>query len=146
MQQKMTLGWEEAERVIATVFEAAKKAGCFQAVAVVDNHGDIICSARMDGASPRSQRSSLRKAYTAAVMGMDTPGVKKWWQERGFAHGDWNGPQLTTMPGGLAVVYDGQVVGALGVAGGNAVLQEVDSAALALQALGEGFDHRPGSS
>ena len=77
MIPQLSLGPEEAQRAIAAVFDQAKKDGRPVAVAVVDNHGELIASARMDGAHARVLRHAIRKAYTAAVMGRDTLAFKK---------------------------------------------------------------------
>jgi len=53
---------------------------------------------------------------------------------------------LTTLPGGLCVVHDGKVVGAIAVSGGGSTgssggTSDWDFAEVAFQALGPGFSH-----
>jgi len=113
---------------------------------VVDRTGELIGCARMDGRAPRFLKAAHRKAYTAAVFEMDTNGVMKFWKRqeddghRGPA--DWNDPMLTTLPGGLCVVHDGKVVGAIAVSGGGSTgssggTSDWDFAEVAFQALGQ---------
>ena len=56
MLPQLSLGLDEAQRAIAAVFEQAKLDGRAVAVAVVDNHGELIACARMDGAHARVLR------------------------------------------------------------------------------------------
>jgi len=97
MVPQLSLGLEEAQRAIAAVFDQAKKDGRAVAVAVVDNHGDLITCARMDGAHARVLRHAIRKAYTAAVMGRDTLAFKKDMQDAGRSLIDYGDTSLTTL-------------------------------------------------
>ena len=117
MVPQLSLGLEEAQRAIAAVFDQAKKDGRPVAVAVVDNHGDLITCARMDGAHARVLRYAIRKAYTAAVMGRDTVAFKKDIQDAGRSLSDYGDPLLTTLQGGLVVRSGNQIVGAIASGG-----------------------------
>ena len=142
MLTQKSLGMEEAQRVIAGVVQAARDGNRTMAAVVVDNHGDVIASVRMDGAPPRFLGTAHRKAYTAAVMGRNTTGLKQWWKDTDGGHGDWNDRMLTTLSGGLTVLIGSEVVGGIGVGGGNNVTRDPDVAATGLRALGEGFRSR----
>ena len=149
MQQLRSLGLAEANRVIESVLAHARVGGYRGvAVVVVDKGAAIISGQRMDGLARRYFDSAYRKAYTAAAMERDTAAVRVFWQEqqsRGHqGPGDWNDPMLTTLPGGLSVVLDGEVVGGIGVAGGGVTGDFSDDAfaLVGLKALGEDFSHR----
>ena len=89
------------------------------AFAVADHRGEMIATARMDGAHPRILTHSVRKAYTAAVMCRHTLSFRQDLEER---HGDldqWGDPRLTTLPGGLVVHSGHFVVGLVGAGGGG---------------------------
>ena len=133
--QQRYLSWSEAERAVATVFEEAGKDQRPMSVAVVDNHGELIAAGRMDGSPARVLRHSIRKAYTAAVMGRDTLKFKQDLRERDGNLDEWGDSNLTTLQGGLVVIVDGQVVGALGV-GGNTSARDQEVALIALRAMG----------
>ena len=135
MVPQLSLGLEEAQRAIAAVFEQAKKDGRPVAVAVVDNHGDLITCARMDGAHARVLRYAIRKAYTAAVMGRDTVAFKKDIQDAGRSLSDYGDPLLTTLQGGLVVRSGNQIVGAI-ASGGSPRQRDVEMAQIGLNALG----------
>jgi glc operon protein GlcG len=147
MLVQRSLSLDEAQRVIATVVDDARRKNWRIAVVVVDRAGDLIACARMDGRAARFVKAAHRKAYTAAVFEMDTSGVMKFWkrqEEQGHrAAADWNDPMLTTLPGGVCAVHAGKVVGAIGVSGGGggAGTQDWDFAEVAFRGLGEGFSH-----
>ncbi len=101
MLPQLSLGLEEAQRAIAAVFEQAKKDGRAVAVAVVDNHGELIACARMDGAHARVLRYAIRKAYTAATMGRDTVAFKKDIQDAGRTLSDYGDSSLDDVAGRL---------------------------------------------
>jgi glc operon protein GlcG len=134
MVPQLSLGLEEAQRAIAAVFDQAKKDGRAVAVAVVDNHGDLITCARMDGAHARVLRHAIRKAYTAAVMGRDTLAFKKDIQDAGRSLTDYGDSSLTTLQGGLVVRSGNQVVGAI-ASGGSPRQRDVEMAQIGLNAL-----------
>ena len=135
MVPQLSLGLEEAQRAIAAVFDQAKIDGRAVAVAVVDNHGDLITCARMDGAHARVLRHAIRKAYTAAVMGRDTLAFKKDMQDAGRSLIDYGDTSLTTLQGGLVVRSGNQVVGAI-ASGGSPRQRDVEMAQIGLKALG----------
>jgi len=135
MVPQLSLGLEEAQRAIAAVFDQAKKDGRAVAVVVVDNHGDLITCARMDGAHARVLRHAIRKAYTAAVMGRDTVAFKKDMQDAGRSLTDYGDSSLTTLQGGLVVRTGNQVVGAI-ASGGSPRQRDVEMAQIGLNALG----------
>ncbi len=136
MQTRECLGLGQAQRAIAAVLEEATRQGKPMAVAVVDDRGDPIASARMDGVPERVLRFALRKAYTAAVMGRDTLVFKKLLVDTGRTLADYGDPMFTTLQGGLTVTVDGRVVGGFAV-GGNTVTGDEEVARVGLRALME---------
>jgi glc operon protein GlcG len=114
-----SLGLVEAERGIEGGIEAAKALGKAMAFAVADHAGEMIATARMDGANPRILRHSIRKAYTAALMCRHTLSFKRDLEERNGALDQWGDANLTTLPGGLVVHSGDQAVGGVGAGGGG---------------------------
>lgn len=147
MIEQKTLSLDQAQHVIDTVIRKAVEIGHRGiAVCVVDKAAQIIACARMNNMNPRYGKAAHRKAYTAAVFERDTNGVMKFWNQQG-AEGhrgasDWNDSMLTTLPGGLCVLHDKEVVGGIAVAGGNEHFNDWQFAEVAIQALGEGYRHR----
>jgi glc operon protein GlcG len=114
-----SLGLIEAEKGIAAGIQAAKALDKAMAFAVADHTGEMIATARMDGANPRILRHSVRKAYTAALMCRHTLSFKRDLKERDGALDQWGDADLTTLPGGLAVQSGDRFVGGVGAGGGG---------------------------
>src|SRR5215471_13755600 len=108
MLQFDSLGLIEAEKGIAGGIAAARALNKAMAFAVADLNGEMIATARMDGAHARILRHSVRKAYTAAQMCRHTLVFKRDLEERVGALDQWGDAGLTTLPGGLVVLSDGK--------------------------------------
>src|SRR5438270_13582511 len=111
MRQQVTLDLADAQKAIAAALAEAEKDAKPMAVAVMDNHGELIAAARMDGAHARVLRHAIRKAYTAAVMQRDTLKFTADLKERDGNLDEWGDVQLTTLQGGKVVVHEGKVIG-----------------------------------
>jgi 2-iminobutanoate/2-iminopropanoate deaminase len=135
MIKQESLGIEEAQRAIAAVIEEATREGKPMSVAVVDNHGELLAAARMNGSHARVLRHAIRKAYTAAVMGRDTLSFKYDLWERNGNLDEWGDINLTTLQAGLVVKSNGQVVGAIGT-GGNSLPRDEEVARIGMRAMG----------
>lgn len=110
-----------ARVVLDAALAEANEMGVAFCIAVADPSGEPIVSARMDGAPRLSAGIAANKAYTVAGFGgMPT---SAWWNaikdDPSLAHGITHTPRLTIFAGGVAVVDDGSVVGAIGVSGGS---------------------------
>jgi glc operon protein GlcG len=114
-----SLGLAEAEKAIAGGIAAARALNKAMAFAVADHSGEMIATARMDGAHPRILRHSIRKAYTAAQMCRHTLSFKRDLDERDGALDQWGDERLTTLPGGLAVQSGDFFIGGVGAGGGG---------------------------
>ena len=136
MLQFESLGLAEAEKAIAAGIAAATKLGRAMAFAVADHTGEMIATARMDGANPRILRHSVRKAYTAALMCRHTLSFKRDLEERHGALDQWGDADLTTLPGGLAVQKGEHFVGAVAAGSGGPHDEEVARAMM----RGMGFE------
>ena len=124
-----------------TVLEAAKKKaaalGLQCNIAVVDDGGHLLAFARMDGARPASAVTALTKAVSAATFrqesgtlpAKDEPDVLL-----SLSIQTASGGKSTTLKGGVPIVIDGQVVGAVGVGGGTGE-QDAEVAKAGIQAL-----------
>lgn len=126
MQKLKSIGLEEARVIGEAVLEACAKPTPDprpMSVAVVDNAGELIYLARMDGAGPGTVRMAINKACTAVSMKRDTIEILKWISgeiiegvRRDVA---WFGnPTMAPVPGGVVLKSsDGSVVGAVGTSG-----------------------------
>src|SRR5262249_15705452 len=134
MLQFDSLGLIEAEKGIAAGIAAARALKKAMAFAVADVSGEMIATARMDGAHRRILRHSVRKAYTAAQMCRHTLSFKRDLQERGGALDQWGDADLTTLPGRLVVQKGNAFVGGIGAGGGGP--HDEDVARLMVRAMG----------
>lgn len=115
-----------ADVVLAAAKAKAAEMKIHVNIAIVDDGGHLLAFARMDQARPASATTALTKAMTAATMRQATGPVR-----RGAAQPDLllnlslqnaaaaNGGKMTSLLGGLPIVVDGQVIGAIGVGGGT---------------------------
>ncbi|MEM9007923.1 MAG: heme-binding protein [Cyanobacteria bacterium P01_F01_bin.86] len=87
-----------------------------QCIAVVDTGGNLLAFIRMDGAKVLSQLSATQKAITAASSRVNTGGVPAEVETKLALA---TGGLLTNLKGGLPIVMDGHVVGAVGVGSGT---------------------------
>src|SRR5918998_5760184 len=65
------------------------------AMCIVDATGNLVAYAKMDNLRLFSRRHALRKAYTAAVMGMDTGAHAQRLHSQGRSISELGDPQLT---------------------------------------------------
>ena len=123
-QTKLTLAG--AERVLLGARARAAALSVPENIAVVDDGGHLLAFVRMDGARPASVDTAITKAVAAATMRKETgPVFKGQTQEDStfnlaIEHAAVaNGGKLTILYGGIPIIVDGQVVGAIGVGGGT---------------------------
>jgi glc operon protein GlcG len=87
-------------------------------VVVVDESGVTKAMLRMDGAPLVSVQTAVNKAYAAAAIGMPPDDFYAAIQSDGAAVAEFGTrPGLALIAGGLPVIADGRVAGAIGVAG-----------------------------
>jgi glc operon protein GlcG len=140
MLQFESIGLVEAEKAIAAGISAARALNRTMAFAVADHRGEMIATARMDGAHPRILTHSVRKAFTAAVMCRNTLSFRRDLEERRGDLDQWGDARLTTLPGGLVVQSGGNMVGSVGAGGGGPDDEAVARAMV--QAMGFGVVER----
>jgi glc operon protein GlcG len=122
---RIQLNLAGAELIVAAAKRKAAAMDVKSNIAVVDDGGHLLAFARMDGARPASAYTAQTKAATAATYRQETgtlpakgePDVLLNLSLQNAAAA--SGGKLTTLKGGVPVVIDGQVVGAVGVGGGS---------------------------
>jgi glc operon protein GlcG len=125
---KKVLTLEGARRVIALALAEAKKANSGGTVAVVDDGGNLMALERIDGTFAAGANISIGKARTAALFQRPT----KFFEDT-IAQGRTSMVALndfTPLQGGVPILIEGQVVGAVGVSGATNA-QEDEALALA---------------
>lgn len=132
---KLTL--EGAQAVLHAAEKRAQEIKCPMNIAVVDDGGHLLAFARMDDAKISSIKIALLKARSSAARRSATGPVMKGEETNvllsmGLAVG--NPAEHTPIRGGVPLLVDGQVVGAIGVSAGSED-QDVDVAHAGAAAL-----------
>jgi glc operon protein GlcG len=119
MQHYTSLGHAEAQAAIQAIQDELVRRGTPAVIAVADAHGELIALLRLDGASLSSILIATNKAWTAARTGKPTRevGQNVRHPETGFDIAYYGDPRYIGWGGGVPVVIDGVVVGAVAVSG-----------------------------
>ena len=132
---KLTL--EGARAVLAAAQRRATEIHCPMDIAIVDEGAHLVVFERMDGAKPSSiaiamvkaQAAAMRRAPTGPPMAGDQVNLPL---AMGLAAA--NPSQQTPIRGGVPLIVDGEVVGAIGVSAGTED-QDLDVASAGAAAL-----------
>ena len=135
MYDKPMISLDQAQEAIKAMIDDYNKDSSRRKVdmAVVDDAGNLLAYARMD----RCLRPTfaIRKAYTSAIRSMDTVAFAEQLSTQGRSLESFGDPQLIAIPGGVVVMKDGAVVGAIGVGGLPSGLDDEAIAKAGLAAL-----------
>ena len=121
-----SISLEAAKKVVAEAVKFGKAANApGGAIAVVDNGGNLVYLERLDGTFAAAAEVAIKKANTAALF--KAPSSK--------LENSINGGRQalitvghTFLQGGIPIIVDGQVVGAIGVSGSASAQQDEDMA------------------
>lgn len=105
------------------------------AMAIVDAAGNLEAYAKMDNLRIFSRRHAQRKAYTSAVMGMDSGAHAERLHGGGRNIADLGDPMMTHGQGGLVIMKDGVILGAIGVGGYPSGQADEDLSRVGLDAM-----------
>jgi uncharacterized protein GlcG (DUF336 family) len=123
----------EGANVLADAAEAeARRREWTVAIAVVNPQAGLIHFRCMDGTQPGSQQVAIEKARTAANFKRPTKALED--ALTGGRTGLLSMPGIITLEGGVPVIVDGQIVGAIGISGMQST-QDGIIAAAALEAF-----------
>lgn len=113
------LDYEDANRIVAAIYQKALELQKAAVIAVCDAHGELLALARMDGAPLSSIRVAANKAWTAARECKPTKdiGDKVRHPEKGFDIAYYGDDRFVGWGGGLPVSKNGHIVGGIGVSG-----------------------------
>jgi len=121
-----TISLEAAKKIVAEAVKYAKANNTpGGAIAVVDAGGNLVYLERLDNTFPAASEVAIKKANTAAIF--KAPSSK--------LENSINGGRQalitvghTFLQGGIPIIADGQVVGAIGVSGSASAQQDEDMA------------------
>ncbi len=136
MYEKNMLGLEQAQAAITAMIADYNKDSSRAKVdmAVVDDAGNLLAYARMDRC--RRPTFAIRKAYTSAIRGIDTLAFGEQLSSQNRTVDSFGDPQLIAIPGGVAVIHGGTVIGAIGVGGLPSGIDDESIAKAGVKALG----------
>ena len=105
------------------------------AMAIVDAAGNLEAYAKMDNLRIFSRRHAQRKAYTSAIMGVDSGAHAERLQGQGRNIADLGDPMVTHGTGGLVIMKDGVILGGIGVGGYPSGQADEDLSRVGLNAM-----------
>ena len=105
-------------------------------LAIVDASGNLEAFAKMDNARVFTRRHAVRKAYSAAILGINTANWEQRMLEIGHSTAENGDPMITYEQGGVTIVKDGAILGGIGVGGLSGHNADDDLAKVGLAAMG----------
>ncbi|MEO8624063.1 MAG: heme-binding protein [bacterium] len=120
-----------ARNIVAASEEEAKKNNWSMSVAIVDASGGLVLFHKGDGSRPSNVDFALAKARTAARFQRATKTL-----DSAVTAGrlQWLAVDALPIEGGVPIIVDGQIIGAVGVSGGTAA-QDAQVASAGIAAL-----------
>ena len=112
----MAISGEQAKTAAAAAIAEMKRNNWRMAVAVVDPSGNLVHFEKIDATQHASVTIAIAKAKSAAAFKRPT---------KVFGDGIANNPGLATLPGvvasegGVPIIVDGKLIGAIGCSGGS---------------------------
>lgn len=134
MRQINELSHRDAQTIIAAIAAELERTGQGAAVAVVDTHGELMAFLRTDGCGLPPITIAQNKAYTAAREGIPSKLLGERSRDEGFPMTNFGELRYVSWGGGLPVIVNGTVVGAVGVSG-LPEAEDMRLAALGVEAL-----------
>ena len=111
---------EQAHKLVAGAMAEARKQGFLMAAAVVDTAGQLVMFERIDSTQTASIQVAQDKARSAATWKRSTKVFQDTLASGGVGLRVLSLPGAMPVEGGLPVVVEGKVIGAIGVSGGSA--------------------------
>jgi len=110
---------ENAKKAAAAAIAEARKNNWAMAVSIVDIAGDLVYFEKMDSTQTGSVNVSIEKARTAALFKRPSRAFQDTVASGGAGLRILGLPGAVPVEGGIPLVLDGKVVGAIGVSGGT---------------------------
>lgn len=128
-----TLTLEGANQVLAAAIAKATERGAGGAIAVVDGGGSLIAFQRIDGTFAAGAAVSLGKARTSALFKKPTKAFED--SINGGRTALAAVHEMTPLQGGVPILVDGQIVGAIGVSGAHSQQEDEEIALAGAEAI-----------
>ncbi len=105
-------------------------------IAIVDDAGNLLAFAKTGHMRLFGRRHAFRKAYSSAILGMDTGAHAEKLHASGRSISELGDPNLTFGQGGVVIIRDGVILGGIGVGGYPSGKRDEELAKVGLEALG----------
>jgi uncharacterized protein GlcG (DUF336 family) len=115
MLTKKVLTADDVKTIAAAAEAEAKRHNWAVTIAIVDDGGHLLWLQRLDGAAPISSHIGPEKARAAALGRRETKVYED--MINGGRNAFLSAPLMGMLEGGVPVIVDGQVIGAVGVSG-----------------------------
>ncbi|MBO1902332.1 heme-binding protein [Leucobacter weissii] len=114
--------YAEAQPLVEAALARAEELKIPVSVAVVDRTREQVAFARQPGAPIFTAKVATAKAFTAASLSAPTHVTQQFTHSGGPFYGleALGSGVVSTIPGGIPLLRDGRVIGAVGVSGGSA--------------------------
>lgn len=119
MKSKAVLSQTEVQQILKAARSEAQNNQWAVSIAVVDDGGHPLALERLDECAPISAYIATEKARTSALGRRESKGYED--MVNGGRHAFLSAPLLTSLEGGVPIIVDGQVIGAIGVSGVTSV-------------------------
>ena len=126
VRTRRTIDNAGADAVIAAAEEHANRNGYRVVICVVDPSGELVAMRRTEGAQIASSRVAIDKARTAAIYRRPSKDFEE--QASGGRPSALHLARAVPLQGGMPIVHDGEVVGAIGVSGASSADEDQELA------------------
>ena len=123
---KYALTLEGAKQIAEAAMKYAKDNGAAPAVAIVDEGGNLLYVARPETSFAAGANVSIGKARTSAIFKKPTAFFEDTINKGRFTMTALS--DFTPLQGGVPIVHEGQVIGAIGVSGAKSAAQDEEVA------------------
>ena len=117
MPERREIGHGEARALVALIADRLEADGLGAAIAVVDPHGELVAFLRTDGCGLSSITIAIHKAFSAARQGVESSVLGERSRTEGFPMTNFGDPRYVGWGGGVPIIVDDEVIGAIGVSG-----------------------------
>ena len=115
MKNKAVLTQTEVSQILAAARTEAQNNQWAVTIVIVDDGGHPLALERLDGCAPIGAYIATEKARTSALGRRESKGYEE--MVNGGRYAFLSAPLLTSLEGGVPIIVDGQVIGAVGVSG-----------------------------
>lgn len=121
MRMKPALTLDDAKKLLEAAEDEARRNKWEVVIAILNDGGRIVAVHRMDGARPGNDQIAIAKATTSAMTCRPSAVWERWIEDRHKAYITF---PFIAAQGGLPIIIDGDIVGAIGVSGVKSIQDE----------------------